>query len=143
MAQQFDDLSRPNGDQGNAVGNRVEKALADNAPTPPESELHDRADFLQGSWDRVTHIHVHKTRPRVHIDFAAHRVLRDGKEVHLTPTELKVLLSLAARAETVVLYADLLTEGWDETYVGNGIKDLRTFISVLRRKLEPEFTKPR
>jgi hypothetical protein len=135
MARHCDDPSQHE-DHGNAVLNHVQKALQDFVPDPDSAES---APW----WDRVTHIHISKTRPRAQINFAAHLVFKDGKEVHLTPTELKVLRSLAVRAGKVVSYTDLITDVWDEATVANGILGLRTMISVLRRKLEPEPAKPR
>ena len=77
------------------------------------------------------------------IDFGAKIVLgRDGAPVHLTPTEWHLLETLARRPGKLVTGRALLTElrgspdHTDPSY-------LRIYIAALRRKLEPEPSRPR
>jgi two-component system, OmpR family, phosphate regulon response regulator PhoB len=49
----------------------------------------------------------------VHIDRAAHRVSVDGREVELTPTEFKLLLTLAERRGRVQARGHLLETVWE------------------------------
>jgi len=72
--------------------------------------------------------------PGLVIDGRAHRVVADGREIHLTPTEYRLLRHLAERPESVVSHADLLTAVW-----GAGYRDdlhlLRVTMRNLRAKL--------
>ena len=77
-----------------------------------------------------------------HVDLAARRVFVGGQEVHLTPTEYRLLQLLIRHAGKVVTHRQLMQEQW-----GDGLQDaqhtLRVHISQLRRKLEPEPARPR
>jgi len=76
------------------------------------------------------------------IDFAAKRVIRDGEEVRLTPTEWQLVEVLARNNGKLVPQHQLLQEVWGPEYhdeTGN----LREYIARLRRKLEPEHSRPR
>ncbi len=64
------------------------------------------------------------------------------QEVHLTPTEYKLLTTLIKHAGRVVTHRQLLKEVWGPPYVDN-TQYLRVFMSQLRNKLEPEPTRPR
>ncbi len=76
------------------------------------------------------------------IDLAAKRVIRDGEEVKLTPTEWQLLEVLARNRGKLVSQHQLLHEVWGPEYhdeTGN----LREYVARLRRKLEPEPSRPR
>ncbi len=80
--------------------------------------------------------------PDFTIDLAAKRVTRDGEEVRLTPTEWQLIEVLARNRGKLVPQHQLLQEVWGPEYhdeTGN----LREFIARLRRKLEPEPSRPR
>jgi two-component system KDP operon response regulator KdpE len=66
----------------------------------------------------------------------------DGRPIHLTPTEWGVLETLVKANGLLVSSADLLAEVW-----GPGYEDqtnyLRVYLGQLRRKLEPDPTRPR
>src|SRR5262245_61487827 len=76
------------------------------------------------------------------IDFVSRRVTRNGGEVHLTPTEYELLRVLASNADRVLTHRYLL-----RMCIGPGYEDalenLRTFIPQLRRKIEPNPSRPR
>lgn len=76
------------------------------------------------------------------IDLAAHRVTRDGEDIHLTPTEFRLLLALARQPDRVLHHQHLLTEVWGPEYQSE-VEYLRTYIRYLRRKLEPDPAHPR
>jgi len=76
------------------------------------------------------------------IDLAAGRVLRDGTDVKLTPTEWHLLEVLARNPGRVVDHARLLTEVWGPAYADQ-TNYLRVYVATLRRKLEPDAAKPR
>jgi two-component system, OmpR family, KDP operon response regulator KdpE len=76
------------------------------------------------------------------IDLAAKRVTRNGEEVRLTPTEWQLVEVLVRNRGKLVPQHQLLQEVWGPEYhdeTGN----LREYIARLRRKLEPEQSRPR
>jgi len=76
------------------------------------------------------------------VDLAAKRVLRDGTEVHLTPTEWGLLEVLARNAGKLVAQKQLLRDVWGPAYEKE-THYLRVYLAQLRRKLEPEPARPR
>jgi two-component system, OmpR family, KDP operon response regulator KdpE len=76
------------------------------------------------------------------VDLAAGRVLRDGADVKLTPTEWHLLEVLARNPGRVVDHARLLTEVWGPAYADQ-TNYLRVYMATLRRKLEPDAANPR
>lgn len=78
----------------------------------------------------------------VRVDLAARLVFRANQEVHLTPLEYKLLVTLLKHSGKVLTHRFLLREVWgpqdsQETHY------LRVFIASLRRKLEAEPARPR
>ncbi|WP_367136289.1 response regulator [Saccharothrix sp. HUAS TT1] len=76
------------------------------------------------------------------VDLAAKKVRRDGVEVHLTPTEWGLLEILARHRGRLVGQRQLLQEVWGPTYAKE-THYLRVYLAQLRRKLEPEPSRPR
>ncbi len=76
------------------------------------------------------------------VDFAHRQVRSGGKEVHLTPIEYSLLSELTRNPGKVLTHRELLRRVWGAEYVAENTY-LRTFIRHLRRKLEPDPTKPR
>ena len=76
------------------------------------------------------------------VDLAAKKVLRDGAEVHLTPTEWGVLEMLVRNRGKLVAQKQLLQEVWGPGYA-NESHYLRVYLAQLRRKLEPRPGNPR
>ena len=68
------------------------------------------------------------------IEPESHRVIGEVKEVHLTPTEFRLLLSLARRPGRLVSHAELLRSVWGPTY-GEEAQLLRVTMRNLRSKL--------
>jgi two-component system, OmpR family, KDP operon response regulator KdpE len=93
---------------------RLQAALRRAAPEPDEPVL--RAEGLE-------------------IDVAAHRVHRDGEEVHLTPIEFELLSVLARNRGRLMTHRALLSEVWGIAYADD-TATLRTHIANLRRKIE-------
>lgn len=81
-------------------------------------------------------------RAGVKVDLPRRRVFRDNAEVHLTPTEYKLLATLVRQAGRVVTHRQLLQEVWGFNYSGQ-THYLRVYMAQLRRKLEPDSTRPR
>jgi two-component system, OmpR family, KDP operon response regulator KdpE len=76
------------------------------------------------------------------VDLAARLVYRNDDEVHLTPLEYKLLVTMLKHAGKVLTHRFLLREVW-------GPQDsqenhyLRVFVASLRRKLEEDSARPR
>jgi two-component system, OmpR family, KDP operon response regulator KdpE len=69
------------------------------------------------------------------IDFAARRVLLEGKEVHLTQLEYKLLALLARHAGKVVTQKQILIEVWGQSFEDSS-HTLRVHMGNLRQKIE-------
>ena len=75
-------------------------------------------------------------------DLAGRRIFVGDAEVHLTPTEYRLLAILIKYAGRVVTHRQLLREVWGPPYVEH-TQYLRNFMGQLRQKLEPDPAKPR
>ncbi|HUS14277.1 MAG TPA: response regulator transcription factor, partial [Chloroflexia bacterium] len=75
------------------------------------------------------------------IDAGAHQVHVRDAPVHLTPTEFKLLATLAANAGRVSTHRYLLREAWGSGY-GADTQLLRVFIGQLRAKIERNPAEP-
>lgn len=76
------------------------------------------------------------------VDLGAKRVLRNGEEVRLTPTEWHILEILARNVGRLVSQRRLLHDVWGPAYQ-NETNYLRVYLAQLRRKLEPDPSRPR
>ncbi len=77
------------------------------------------------------------------VDLADRRVTRDGgDEVKLTPTEWKLLEVFVRHPGKLVGQRQLLTEVWGPASTGD-TSSLRLYLNRLRRKLEPDPSRPR
>jgi two-component system KDP operon response regulator KdpE len=76
------------------------------------------------------------------VDLAAKRVQRNGTDVRLTPTEWQLLEVLVRHREKLVTQRQLLAEVWGPEYQTEG-NYLRVYMAHLRRKLEPDPSRPR
>ncbi|RCK69628.1 response regulator [Desertihabitans brevis] len=76
------------------------------------------------------------------VDLARRRVLRDGEEVRLTPTEWHLLEILARHPGDLVGRRELLQE-LRGPYLDRETHYLRVYMAQLRRKLEPDPASPR
>ncbi|HEY7123465.1 MAG TPA: response regulator transcription factor [Ktedonobacterales bacterium] len=75
------------------------------------------------------------------IDFERRKVTVDGNEVRLTPTEYEVLKFLAMHAGKVITHRTLLHAVWGPHYEDEA-HYLRVFVGQLRRKIEPDPSRP-
>lgn len=82
------------------------------------------------------------TNGGLYIDYAAETVTLDGKTLHLTPIEFKIL-SLLARNIGRVLTHKYLTQAIWGTCWESDIASLRVFMATLRRKIEPKGSQTR
>jgi two-component system KDP operon response regulator KdpE len=76
------------------------------------------------------------------IDLAARTVTLAGEPVHLTPLEYKLLVLLMRNAGKVLTHRHLLRDVWGPHDVHEN-HYLRVFVATLRRKVEPDPTRPR
>jgi len=76
------------------------------------------------------------------LDLAARVVRRDGREVHLTPTEFELLRVLATNRGRLVTHRELLRAVWGPGYADDA-QVLRGHVANLRRKIEPPDGPPR
>ena len=75
------------------------------------------------------------------LDFAGRTITRAGKSLHLTPLEYKLLVLLARNCGKVLTSAQILEQVWGLDFVAE-MQILRTHICRLRRKIEPNNSKP-
>ena len=76
------------------------------------------------------------------VDLAAKQVVRvDGSDVRLTPTEWQLLEILVRNSGRLVTQRQLLREVWGPAYETES-NYLRVYLAQLRRKLEPEPSRP-
>lgn len=78
----------------------------------------------------------------IRIDQPRHAVTIDGREVHLTPIEFKLLLELAKKPGRVVTHRQLLVLVWGPNAVEQ-THYLRVHMAALRRKIEEDAARPR
>jgi two-component system KDP operon response regulator KdpE len=76
------------------------------------------------------------------VDLAAKRVTRDGVDIRLTPTEWQLLEILVRNRGRLITQKQLLQDVWGPSY-GSESNYLRVYVAQLRRKLEPEPSRPR
>jgi two-component system KDP operon response regulator KdpE len=76
------------------------------------------------------------------IDLDRRKVTRDGAEVHLTPTEFRLLGELARHAGRVLTHRHLLREIWGPSHAEDS-HYLRIYMAQLRAKLERDATDPK
>jgi two-component system KDP operon response regulator KdpE len=75
------------------------------------------------------------------IDYAAGSVRLDGKEIHLTPIEYKLLCLLAKNVGKVLTHNFILREIWGS--YSSDLSALRVFMATLRKKIEKDPSRPR
>ena len=80
--------------------------------------------------------------PGLEIDIGRRRVMQEGREVRLTPTEFALLQLLARHAGRPLTFDQIIARVWRVT---SGItRDaVRVHVGSLRRKLEPDASNPR
>jgi len=75
------------------------------------------------------------------LDLTDSRATRDGEEVHLTPTEWRIVDVLVRRRGRLVRQAELLTAVWGPAY-DTQTNYLRVHMASIRRKLEADPGRP-
>ena len=81
------------------------------------------------------------TTPDFIVNLATTSVTRGGDDLHLTPTEWSILSVLVRNPGRLVTQRFLLQQVWGPNYASE-TNYLRVYIAGLRRKLEPEPSRP-
>ena len=76
------------------------------------------------------------------IDYAAGCTYQNGKEIHLTPIEYKLLCLLAQNTGKVLTHNYILNKIWSSA-LPSDTPSLRVFMATLRKKIEPDPSHPR
>ncbi len=78
----------------------------------------------------------------VEADLAARRVVRFGREIHLTPTEFALLEAFLSKPGALWTHRQLIAAVWQG---GEGVTNdtVRVHVGSLRRKIEPDPNRPR
>jgi two-component system KDP operon response regulator KdpE len=76
------------------------------------------------------------------IDLDAHTATHSGEELRLTPKEFDLMVHLLRNAGKVLTHRALLGAVWGGDYTGQ-TEYLRVFLGQLRKKIEPDPSKPR
>jgi two-component system KDP operon response regulator KdpE len=77
----------------------------------------------------------------IRVDLDKQSVTVDGRAVHLTPHEYRILRLLALNPGKLLTHRAILQEVWGPAY-GAESNYLHVYVSQLRRKLEPDPSKP-
>ena len=78
----------------------------------------------------------------IQANMATYEITKDGKPVHLTPTEFRLLAALARGHGKVLTHRHLLLEVWGPGYLERP-HYVRIYMANLRQKLEQEPARPR
>jgi two-component system KDP operon response regulator KdpE len=73
----------------------------------------------------------------IEVDVPGRVVRRDGEEIHLTPTEFELLLTLGRNRGRMMTHRSLLSEVWGPAW-SDDTATLRTHIANLRRKIDSD-----
>jgi two-component system KDP operon response regulator KdpE len=76
-----------------------------------------------------------------HIDSSRNRLYDNEKEIHLTITELNILMHLIRNAGQIVSLSSIAKEIWGTDYTGSN-HAIRVYIQRLREKIEPQVSAP-
>ena len=77
------------------------------------------------------------TNGKLKVDYAAGCAFLDGQELHLTPSEYKLLRLLCKNVGKVLTHTYITQQIWGRSW-DNDVASLRVFMATLRKKLEKE-----
>jgi len=119
-------------------------AGADDYITKP-FQLRELTARLRSAVRRRNTLDVNRDEPIRHgqleLDPVKYRVQKDGRPIHLTPKEFEVLHYLMMHAGEPIPHARLLKSVWGPEY-GRELEYLRTFVRLLRKKIEDDPSNP-
>ena len=75
------------------------------------------------------------TNGKLKVDYAAGCAFLDGEELHLTPSEYKLLCLLSKNVGKVLTHTFIAQQLWGRSWE-NDVASLRVFMATLRKKLE-------
>lgn len=78
---------------------------------------------------------------QLELDPVKYRVLKNGRQIHMTPKEFEMLHYLMMHAGEPIPHARLLKSVWGAEY-GSEFEYLRTFVRQLRKKIEDDPKNP-
>ena len=79
---------------------------------------------------------------KMRVDFSRRTVEREGKPLHLTPIEYRLLAYLIANADSVLTHRQLLRHVWGPAHADDS-HYVRVYMGHLRRKIEDDPSQPR
>ena len=79
--------------------------------------------------------------PGLMVDLERRRVISDGRDVHLTPTEFALLTLLATHAGRVMTTDQIIARVWRDTPATTA-DTVRVHVASLRKKIEPDPSNP-
>ena len=82
------------------------------------------------------------TFDEISVDLGSHHVSVRGQDVRLTPKQFEVLQYLISNANIAIPHAKILQAIWGPDY-GNEVEYLHVVVNQLRKKIEPDPSKPR
>jgi two-component system, OmpR family, response regulator RegX3 len=100
-----------------------------------------RAILRRRELDRAGRGYSYRRVGGLTLDLARHKVVLDGNEVQLTPSEFRLLALLAEEPERVYSRREIMQHLWESTYVGDE-RACDIHVSNLRRKLERQPEEP-
>ncbi len=78
----------------------------------------------------------------IEINLSTHRVSVGGKDVRFTPKEFDLLRYFATNPDVIIPHGKLLQAIWGPDY-GDQVEYLHVFINQIRKKIEPDPSRPR
>lgn len=100
-----------------------------------------RASLRRGGWGQGDAADSIYTNADLKIDFAAGCAWLGDEALHLTPIEYKLLCVLARNTGKVLTHNYIMREVWGGAWY-NDVASLRVFMRSLRKKIEPEPSRP-
>jgi two-component system KDP operon response regulator KdpE len=82
------------------------------------------------------------TFDEIQVDLDSHHVLIQGRDIRLTPKQFEVFNYLIANPNVSIPHAKILQAVWGPDY-GDEVEYLHVVINQLRKKIEPDPSKPR
>ena len=77
------------------------------------------------------------------LDLRTQRAFRHQQEIHLTPTEFRILVFLTQNADRIVDRTSIFQHLWGENYLSGDPRSIDVHIRNLRRKIEADPSNPR
>lgn len=100
-----------------------------------------RAVFRRVQVQEEGKVQDHMVLGDLEIFFPQHKVVKDGEELRLSPTEFRLLSHMARNRNRTLTHDELLTRVWGPEYRG-AQEYLRVTIARLRRKIETDPSHP-